>query len=122
MVGAELFGADLGQRIHLQLADGTPVHPKVVAIYGNGLGFGDITLPRDLLLAHGLNDLDDIVLVKAEAQTAGAALADIARDSLGVRVQDRDGFKRRAAGADRDAGNTHHGCWPSPLCSSSSQR
>ncbi|MGO1974095.1 MAG: FtsX-like permease family protein [Propionibacteriaceae bacterium] len=98
LVGAELFGADLGQRVHLHLADGTPAHPKVVAIYGNGLGFGDITLPRDLLLAHSLNGLDDMVLVKSEEPTAGAALVKIAGDYLGVRVQDRDGFNAAQQG------------------------
>lgn len=94
-VGSELFNAKLGQKVKLYLSDGSPVTPTVVAIYGKGLGFGDIALPRDLLLAHSLNGLDDMVLVKAvpgAAAAVGTALLQIAGTYLGVRVQDRAGF------------------------------
>ncbi|MBN6039796.1 ABC transporter permease [Amycolatopsis sp. 195334CR] len=100
-VGSELFEAGPGQRIQLHLGDGTPINPMVVAVYGNGLGFGDLTLPRDVLLAHSPNGLDDMVLVKAEpgaAEAVRTALEGVAAKYLGVGVQDRAGFSAAQQG------------------------
>jgi putative ABC transport system permease protein len=94
-VGAELFGAGVGDRIRVYLGDGTAVEPVVVAVYGNGLGFGDLTLPRDLLLEHTPNGLDDMVLVKAEPGAEApvrTALDAIAARHLGVEALDRVEF------------------------------
>ncbi|WUI00833.1 ABC transporter permease [Spirillospora sp. NBC_00431] len=41
-----------GDRLRLNLGDGTPVQPTVVAVYERGLGFGDLTVSHDLLAAH----------------------------------------------------------------------
>ncbi|MEU8797428.1 FtsX-like permease family protein [Spirillospora sp. NPDC048819] len=41
-----------GDRLSLALGDGTPIEPKVIAVYERGLGFGDLTVTRDLLAAH----------------------------------------------------------------------
>ncbi|GAA2160896.1 FtsX-like permease family protein [Actinomadura napierensis] len=41
-----------GDTLRLTLGDGTPIAPKVIAIYGRGLGFGDLTIAHDLLAAH----------------------------------------------------------------------
>ena len=41
---ASASGWDVGDRAELWLGDGTPVTLDVVAIYGRGLGFGDVTL------------------------------------------------------------------------------
>lgn len=94
--GAGIFGAGLGDKIQLYLSDGTPITPSVVAIYGNGLGFGDVTLPRDTLLKHSPNGMDDMVLVKAgqdvEQGTVAAALQTVADKYTGVDVKDRASF------------------------------
>ncbi|MFI0367465.1 FtsX-like permease family protein [Actinomadura sp. 1N219] len=41
-----------GDRLRLTLGDGTPIAPTVIAVYERGLGFGDLTVSRDLLAAH----------------------------------------------------------------------
>lgn len=41
-----------GDTLRLTLGDGTPAALKVVAVYGRGLGFGDLTVAHDLLAAH----------------------------------------------------------------------
>ncbi|ROZ49897.1 ABC transporter permease [Rhodococcus sp. WS3] len=64
--GAFALGARVGGRIDLHLGDGTVIHPLVVAKYGRGLGFGDVTLPVDTLRTHSTDALIDTVLVRAE--------------------------------------------------------
>ncbi|WP_149259351.1 FtsX-like permease family protein [Actinomadura sp. K4S16] len=49
---ARRLGVGPGDRLPLTLGDGTPFAPTVVAVYGRGLGFGDLTVSRDLLAAH----------------------------------------------------------------------
>lgn len=93
---AGIFGARIGGKVELHLGDGTPIAPTVVAIYGNGLGFGAITLPHDLLLRHSPNRLDDMVLVEAadpsSAATVGKTLNSIVKTYIGVNVRDRAHF------------------------------
>lgn len=94
-IGAELFRAGPGDRITLYLSDGTPIRPTVVAIYGRGLGFGDITLPRGMLLAHSPNRMDDLILIDSEPghmTQVAAALGAAVQRYLGVAVDDREGF------------------------------
>jgi putative ABC transport system permease protein len=62
---AETLGVDVGDRIDLRLGDGTRLNAEVIATYGRGLGFGEVTLPHDLLAAHTTNRLDDSLLVRA---------------------------------------------------------
>ncbi len=106
-VGAEIFGATVGSRIRLYLGDGTPVDPIVVAIYGNGLGFGDLTLPRDQLLAHSPYGLGDLVLVTAapgaEAELE-ATLQQLAAAHLGLTVLDRAEFTAASQGRSEQQG------------------
>ena len=64
--GAFTLGAEVGQRVDLYLGDGTLVHPMVVAKYGRGLGFGDVTMPIETLRQHSTDALIDTVLVAAE--------------------------------------------------------
>ncbi|WP_346655834.1 ABC transporter permease [Streptomyces sp. RFCAC02] len=52
-----------GDTLALVLGDGTPVETTVAAVYDRALGFGDLTLPYDLLSAHVDNPLADTVLV-----------------------------------------------------------
>ncbi|WP_037623643.1 ABC transporter permease [Streptomyces aureus] len=52
-----------GSTLGLTLGDGTPARLKVVAVYGRGLGFGDLTFGHDLLARHVDNPLAASVLV-----------------------------------------------------------
>ncbi|WP_051300575.1 ABC transporter permease [Actinomadura rifamycini] len=46
------LGVGPGDRLPLTLGDGTPIEPTVVAVYGRGLGFGDLTLAHEVVAAH----------------------------------------------------------------------
>jgi putative ABC transport system permease protein len=110
-LAAETLGAQVGSRIDLRLGDGTRTRPAVVATYGRGLGFGDVTLPHDVLAAHTTLRSDRAILVRADATADRAALASalrrLAANHPGLVVLDRDGLA--AAGqAQRKAQS-----WPS---------
>jgi putative ABC transport system permease protein len=83
----------LGRQVELFLGDGTRLTPAVVAIYHNGMGFGDVTLPRDVLLDHLSTPLDDSVLVRAEpgvdTSVLAATLTKQFAGDLGVVLADR---------------------------------
>ena len=83
-------GVSVGESVHVFLGDGADKTLKVVAVYANGLGFGDVTAPRDLLAAHTTTGFDDAVLVSADqgADVAGA----LAAKYPGVAVVDRSAF------------------------------
>ncbi|MFF0153688.1 FtsX-like permease family protein [Micromonospora sp. NPDC005203] len=72
---ASSSGWDVGDQAELWLGDGTPVTLDVIAIYGRGLGFGDVTLAAETVAGHTAGNTDDEVLVSAgpEADTALAA-------------------------------------------------
>jgi putative ABC transport system permease protein len=97
-MAAETIGVEVGETIDLTLGDGTAMQPTVVATYGRGLGFGDLTLPHDVLAAHTTTRLDQSILVAAaDTGAAGRALAAMP----GLTVLDRAGLT--AAGqAQRD--------------------
>ncbi|WP_344038947.1 ABC transporter permease [Saccharothrix xinjiangensis] len=98
---AATIGVGVGDRVDLRLGDGTAVRPTVVALYDRGLGFGDVTLPRDVLAAHTTTRLDHSVLVLTDG-SAGPGLAALAERFPGLAVQDRAAVE--AAGqAGRDA-------------------
>ncbi|GAB1509600.1 ABC transporter permease [Actinophytocola sp. KF-1] len=98
-MAAETVGVGIGDRMDVHLGDGAVVHPTVVATYQRGLGFGDLTLPHDVLLAHTTSRLDQSILVDAADPAAAArSLAAIP----GVVVADRQALA--AAGqSERDA-------------------
>ena len=102
-MAADTMRADLGETVDLSLGDGTAVTPRVVAIYGSGLGFGDFTLPHDLVVEHTTARLDAAVLVKGEAGTdpavVGAAVEEALRPYPTATVADRASF---ATGQDRE--------------------
>jgi putative ABC transport system permease protein len=105
-LAAETLGVRVGSRIDLRLGDGAETRPTVVAIYGRGLGFGDVTLPHDLLAAHTTLRSDQAILVRADAAanrtTLASALRGLAATHPGLVVLDRDGLA--AAGqAQREA-------------------
>ncbi|MCU7728382.1 FtsX-like permease family protein [Actinoplanes sp. KI2] len=82
---ASTSGWKVGEQVELWLGDGTPVQVRVVAIYDRGLGFGDVTLTRDLVAGHTATNLDDQVLIRT-APGADEALAALARQYPGSTV------------------------------------
>ncbi|MDU0288347.1 FtsX-like permease family protein [Saccharothrix longispora] len=84
---AGALGLGVGDRVDLVLGDGASARPEVVAIYGHGLGFGDVALPRDVLAAHTPTGFDHSVLVRTDG--SGALAAAVAERFPGVVVQDR---------------------------------
>ncbi|GAA4504651.1 FtsX-like permease family protein [Actinoallomurus oryzae] len=55
--------ARLGTELNVTLGDGTPLRARVAAVYGRGLGFGDVLLPYDVVAAHVDDPLPRQVLV-----------------------------------------------------------
>jgi putative ABC transport system permease protein len=95
-LAAETLGVRVGSGIDLRLGDGTRTRPTVVAIYGRGLGFGDVTLPHDVLAAHTTLRSDQAILVRAGAAAdrsgLASALRGLAANHPGLVVLDRDGL------------------------------
>lgn len=76
-----------GDPLMVTLGDGTKVPLTVAAVYERGLGFGDLTMSRDLVAAHVDNPLAAQVLVVADSPRA--ALDAAVRTMPGARVLDR---------------------------------
>jgi putative ABC transport system permease protein len=106
---AATLSAGLGQAVGLHLGDGTAISPRVVAIYGNGLGFGDITLPNAMVAGHTTSRLDTVILVRVAPGARTAAVGGALRTALarypGVTLSDRDAFT--AAQASSLASQSH---------------
>ncbi|PTR22868.1 putative ABC transport system permease protein [Rhodococcus sp. OK519] len=85
------MSADVGDTVPLRLGDGTRIAPTVVATYGRGLGFGDVTLPTRQVQAHTTTGLTDMLLVTAEPGRVDEARATITALG-GVAVSDRAEF------------------------------
>lgn len=91
VTAAGTLGADVGSTVDLRLGDGAAVRASVVAVYGRGLGLGEVTLPHDLLAAHTTSRLDHSVLVSGSA-------APVLSGFPGIEVLDRASLA--AAGQD----------------------
>jgi putative ABC transport system permease protein len=89
---AATLSAGLGQTVRLHLGDGTAISPRVVAIYGNGLGFGDITLPNAMVVDHTTSRLDTVILVRVASGAGTAALRSALARYPGVTLSDRAAF------------------------------
>ncbi|MFJ3223595.1 ABC transporter permease [Streptomyces sp. NPDC086783] len=87
---ASWLGLDVGDRAHLRLGDGTAFEGKVIALYGRGSGFADLTFDHDLLLSHTTDRVDQSVLVRSEPGAAGTGrrLAALAHDYPGTVLGD----------------------------------
>ncbi|MGW3350666.1 FtsX-like permease family protein [Nonomuraea rubra] len=82
-----------GDQARLTLGDGTPATLKVAAVYSRGLGFGDVTLPYELVRGH-VDDPAGTLLVSApgvtlpgtapEAATTGSADPQVTFVALGL--------------------------------------
>lgn len=81
------LGFHVGDTLALRLGDGTPVHPRIVATYTRGLGFGALTLPYGLLAAHVDVPMATSVLVAAPP-SAGPALGALTAADPGVALLD----------------------------------
>ncbi|MFF5209974.1 FtsX-like permease family protein [Streptosporangium sp. NPDC000396] len=81
------FGVSVGDKVRLRLGDGTPITPTVVAVYGRGLGFGDVVLPYDLVRAHTATGMADRVLLTLAGR--GDLRERLAALSPGLSVLDR---------------------------------
>lgn len=66
-LAADRLGLHPGSKLELHLGDGTPATLEVAAVYRRGLGFGDLTLPHDLVARHMDNPLASTVLVAGDA-------------------------------------------------------
>lgn len=80
-------GLRVGSSVPLWLGDGTRIDARVVAVYGRGLGLGNVLLPHDLVAAHTSTGLDDHVLVRGSADLSGVTSA-----YTGVQAIDRDAY------------------------------
>ncbi|MFE3291806.1 FtsX-like permease family protein [Rhodococcus sp. NPDC059234] len=97
---AQTTGSRVGETVDLHLGDGTPVTATVVATYGRGLGFGDLTMSNETVRAHTTSGLDDSILVRAQPGRTGEVGEQLA--AAGLVVADRAALG--AAGEDeRDA-------------------
>lgn len=83
-LAADRIGLHPGSTLALHLGDGTPATLTVAAVYRRGLGFGDLTLPHDLLARHMDNPLASAVLVAGDAR--GGELTAAVRKFPGVSV------------------------------------
>ncbi|MFF3013901.1 FtsX-like permease family protein [Streptomyces sp. NPDC057939] len=104
-LAAEQLGLKPGSPLELTLGDGTPATLTVRAVYARGLGFGDLTLPHDLLAAHMDNPLASAVLVATEPGTGRDRLTAALKEDPGVAVlsaADADAARaeRQEAGAE----------------------
>lgn len=103
-IAAGTVGVRVGDTVDVRLGDGTAIKPKVVGLYEKGLGFGDLTLPNDVVLAHTTDRLDFAMLVTATGATdVGAALRAAMKRHPTVLVSDRESF---VAAQSDDAGES----------------
>lgn len=95
-IAAETVRGTVGETIELRLGDGHLLTPRVVAIYENGLGFGDVTLPNDLVVAHTTAQVNSAVLVSAVDGADQKAFQQALRGAVErfptVQVGDRERF------------------------------
>ncbi|MFJ3877218.1 FtsX-like permease family protein [Streptomyces sp. NPDC090077] len=99
-LAADQLGLKPGSPLKLTLGDGTPVTLTVSAVYGRGLGFGDLTLPHRLVAAHVDNPLAASVLVAAEPSVGREQLAAPGIAVLSAAEADTARAERQQAGAE----------------------
>lgn len=66
---ASTRGIGIGDRFTAILADGSVVHPQLVATYARSFGFGKVVLSTDLLTAHGSPASDSVLIVAQPGAT-----------------------------------------------------
>ncbi|GIE36685.1 membrane protein [Actinoplanes italicus] len=63
---AESNNWKVGQQVNVWLGDGSPTTLRLVAIYDRGIGFGDVTVAKDVVRGHTAASGYDRILVRAE--------------------------------------------------------
>jgi putative ABC transport system permease protein len=89
---AEQADATVGDRVAVMLGDGSRRTLEVAAIYGRGLGFGEVLLPAATVAGHLTSPLMTSVLVRSEdgaADAVGRRLDALAARYPGMTVGDR---------------------------------
>ncbi len=79
---ASSMDAKVGKEVTFHLGDGTELTATVVAVYGRGLGFGDLTLSAEALRPHTTTGLADYLLVSSTPDARAGV------EQLGLAVQD----------------------------------
>ena len=64
---AQALDARVGDEFHGWFGDGAPAVLRIVAIYRRGLGFAELTVPRDVLSPHTTTSVADTVFVTTTA-------------------------------------------------------
>ncbi|MFI1103482.1 FtsX-like permease family protein [Streptomyces melanogenes] len=100
-LAADQLGLRPGSPLKLTLGDGTPATLTVAAVYTRGLGFGDVTLPHDLLAHHMDNPLASTVLVSAASTVTQSELAAAVEEFPGLSVITRSSVDRLQADRQR---------------------
>ncbi|WHM36169.1 FtsX-like permease family protein [Streptomyces sp. BPTC-684] len=100
-LAADQLGLHPGSPLKLTLGDGTPATLTVAAVYARGLGFGDVTLPHDLLAHHMDNPLASTVLVSAASTVTQSELAAAVKEFPGLSVVTRSSVDRLQADRQR---------------------
>ncbi|WP_335936327.1 ABC transporter permease [Streptomyces sp. PTD5-9] len=96
---ADSTGRTTGDRLELRLPDGAKASPKIVAVYGRGLGTGLVTLPAADLRTHVTSPYASELLVRATPAAArGLAALGAVTDASGYAVA-RDGDRELNAWA-----------------------
>ena len=94
---AQALRVRVGDEFHGWFGDGAPAVLRIVAIYRRGLGFAELTVPRDVLSPHTTTNLVDTVFVTTTAAArphVDAALsADVGRFAPGSSVLARDDYQ-----------------------------
>ncbi|MFJ8663643.1 FtsX-like permease family protein [Streptomyces sp. NPDC093795] len=93
---ATLLGASVGEQVELYLGDGSRTLLKLVATYERGMGFGEMTVPQDVLTGHTTARAPGQLLVRVrdggDHAAVGEALRTLAGTYPSLSVKDRDGF------------------------------
>jgi putative ABC transport system permease protein len=100
-------GARIGDPVPITLGDGVAVTPRLVAIYDRGLGFGDVTLPHDLVAAHVDDPLATTVLIDA-TPAARAGLTALTRDHPGLRLLDAGALRAQQRAQQQNAAQLNY--------------
>ncbi|WP_369204077.1 ABC transporter permease [Streptomyces sp. PU-14G] len=95
-IAADTARVDVGETADINLGDGVHKKLKVIAVYGKGLGFGDVTLPHRMLTEHTANQQDAALLVSAGSGGASpqveAGLEKLAERTPGLTVNSPQEF------------------------------
>jgi putative ABC transport system permease protein len=89
-------GLEVGDQATIWLPDGTRATPRVVAVFDNSMGFGDILMPQDLLMEHSTEQLVSEVFVSTSTDVDESgfqeAIADLQRDIPTLEAIDQQSY------------------------------